>query len=198
MQNRRHILQLTFEGSFPQTPDLDSFPEVAFVGRSNVGKSSAINTLLARRKAARVSGQPGRTQMINCFRINEQIRFVDLPGYGFAKVPLKVKQQWGQMIENYLLNRVDLRLVVILIDCRHKPQEMDLQMVEVVRHYNIPFLLVATKADKLKRNALAKQLKILKQGFQVKGSGIVTFSSLNGQGYDRVWSTIEQTTEQTL
>ena len=198
MQNRRHILQLTFEGSFPQTPDLDSFPEVAFVGRSNVGKSSAINTLLARRKAARVSGQPGRTQMINCFRINEQIRFVDLPGYGFAKVPLKVKQQWGQMIENYLLNRVDLRLVVILIDCRHKPQEMDLQMVEVVRHYNIPFLLVATKADKLKRNALAKQLKILKQGFQVKGSGIVTFSSLNGQGYDRVWSTIEQATEQTL
>ena len=198
MQNRRHILQLTFEGSFPQTPDLDSFPEVAFVGRSNVGKSSAINTLLARRKAARVSGQPGRTQMINCFRINEQIRFVDLPGYGFAKVPLKVKQQWGQMIENYLLNRADLRLVVILIDCRHKPQEMDLQMVEVVRHYGIPFLLLATKADKLKRNALAKQLKILKQGFQVKGSGIITFSSLNGQGYDRVWSTIEQATERTL
>ena len=137
MKKRRHILQLTFEGSFPQTPELDSFPEVAFVGRSNVGKSSAINTLLARRKAARVSGQPGRTQMINCFHINEQIRFVDLPGYGFAKVPLVVKRQWGQMIENYLIDRADLRLVVILIDSRHKPQEMDLQMVNVVRHYNI-------------------------------------------------------------
>ena len=198
MKKRRHILQLTFEGSFPQTPELDSFPEVAFVGRSNVGKSSAINTLLARRKAARVSGQPGRTQMINCFHINEQIRFVDLPGYGFAKVPLVVKRQWGQMIENYLIDRADLRLVVILIDSRHKPQEMDLQMVNVVRHYNIPFLLVATKADKLKRNALAKQLKLFKQEFKVKGSGIVTFSSLNGLGYDRVWSIIEEATESTF
>ena len=198
MQQRRHIHQLTFEGSFPQTPVLDSFPEVAFVGRSNVGKSSAINLLLNRKKAARVSGQPGRTQLINCFRINELIRFVDLPGYGFAKVPLKVKQQWGRMIENYLLNRTDLRLVVILIDVRHKPQEMDLQMVEVVRHYNLPFLLLATKADKLKRNALAKQLKVLKQGFQVTGSEIMTFSSLNGQGYDRAWAAIEQATGQTL
>lgn len=198
MQRRRHIHQLTFEGSFPQTPVLDPFPEVAFVGRSNVGKSSAINVLLSRRKAARVSSQPGRTQMINCFRINESIRFVDLPGYGFAKVPLRVKQQWGRMIENYLLNRVDLRLVVILIDVRHKPQEMDLQMVEVVRHYNIPFLLLATKADKLKRNALAKQLKVLKQGFGATGSQIMTFSSLNGDGYDRAWAAIEQATGHTL
>lgn len=198
MQRRRHIHQFTFEGSFPQTPVLDSFPEVAFVGRSNVGKSSAINVLLSRRKAARVSSQPGRTQMINCFRLNELIRFVDLPGYGFAKVPLRVKQQWGRMIENYLLNRTDLRLVVILIDVRHKPQEMDLQMVEVVRHYNIPFLLLATKADKMKRNALANQLKVLKQGFGVTGGQIMTFSSLNGDGYDRAWAAIEQATGHTF
>ena len=126
---------------------------------------SAINTLLGRKKAARVSGQPGRTQLINCFRLNDKIRFVDLPGYGFAKVPLAVKRKWGQMIENYLLNRTDLKLVVILVDVRHSIQEMDIQMVDVVRHYNIPFVVVATKADKLKRNALNKQVKKLKEGF---------------------------------
>ena len=191
MERKRHIPQLTFEGSFPQTPILDSFPEVAFVGRSNVGKSSAINTLLGRKKAARVSGQPGRTQLINCFRINEKIRFVDLPGYGFAKVPLAVKRKWGQMIENYLLNRSDLKLVVILVDVRHSIQEMDVQMVDVVRHYNIPFVIVATKADKLKRNALNKQVKTLKEGFGAKGSEFKVFSSLNGKGYDPVWTKIE-------
>ena len=198
MERKRHIPQLTFEGSFPQTPVLDSFPEVAFVGRSNVGKSSAINTLLGRKKAARVSGQPGRTQLINCFRINEKIRFVDLPGYGFAKVPLAVKRKWGQMIENYLLNRTDLKLVVILVDVRHNIQEMDIQMVDVVRHYNIPFVIVATKADKLKRNALNKQVKKLKEGFGAKGSEFKVFSSLSGQGYDQVWTKIEQACECTI
>lgn len=195
MERKRHIPQLTFEGSFPQTPVLDSFPEVAFVGRSNVGKSSAINTLLGRKKAARVSGQPGRTQLINCFRINEKLRFVDLPGYGFAKVPLAVKRKWGQMIENYLLNRTDLRLVVILVDVRHSIQEMDIQMVDVVKHYNIPFVIVATKADKLKRNALNKQVKKLREGFGAKASEFKVFSSLNGQGYDQVWTKIETACE---
>ena len=198
MERKRHIPQLTFEGSFPQTPVLDSFPEVAFVGRSNVGKSSAINTLLGRKKAARVSGQPGRTQLINCFKINEKIRFVDLPGYGFAKVPLAVKRKWGQMIENYLLNRTDLKLVVILVDVRHNIQEMDIQMVDVVRHYNIPFVIVATKADKLKRNALNKQVKKLKEGFGAKGSEFKVFSSLSGQGYDQVWTKIELACECTI
>ena len=198
MERKRHIPQLTFEGSFPQTPVLDSFPEVAFVGRSNVGKSSAINTLLGRKKAARVSGQPGRTQLINCFRINEKLRFVDLPGYGFAKVPLAVKRKWGQMIENYLLNRTDLRLVVILVDVRHSIQEMDIQMVDVVKHYNIPFVIVATKADKLKRNALNKQVKKLREGFGAKASEFKVFSSLNGQGYDQVWTKIETACECTI
>jgi len=198
MERKRHIPQLTFEGSFPQTPVLDSFPEVAFVGRSNVGKSSAINTLLGRKKAARVSGQPGRTQLINCFRINEKLRFVDLPGYGFAKVPLAVKRKWGQMIENYLLNRTDLRLVVILVDVRHSIQEMDIQMVDVVKHYNIPFVIVATKADKLKRNALNKQVKKLREGFGAKASEFKVFSSLNGQGYDQVWTKIEAACECTI
>ena len=194
MKNKRHIHQLTFEGSFPQTPFLSSMPEVAFVGRSNVGKSSALNTLLGRKKAARVSRQPGRTQLINCFQVNEKIRCVDLPGYGFAKVPLSVKRKWGQMIEDYLIDREDLRLVVILIDVRHSLQEMDMQMVDVVRHYNIPFVLVATKADKLKRNALAKQVKALKKDFAVKSSEFKVFSSLNGQGYDQVWTSIETAT----
>ena len=198
MERKRHIPLLTFEGSFPQTPVLDSFPEVAFVGRSNVGKSSAINTLLGRKKAARVSGQPGRTQLINCFKINEKIRFVDLPGYGFAKVPLAVKRKWGQMIEEYLLNRNDLKLVVILVDVRHSIQEMDLQMVNVVRHYNIPFVIVATKADKLKRNALSKQMKKLKEGFGAKSSEFKVFSSLNGLGYGQVWTKIEQACECTI
>ena len=184
------IGQVAFEGSFPSVPNITSLPEVAFVGRSNVGKSSAINTLLARKKTARVSGRPGRTQLINCFSLDQQLRFVDLPGYGFAKVPIKVKEKWGKMIESYLLNRGDLRLVVVLVDARHSMQTMDAQMIDVLKHYGIPFLVLATKADKLKKNALKKNIQVLQRDLNIKKSEIMAFSSLSKQGFDLAWQKI--------
>ena len=190
MFDYKKIGQVAFEGSFPSVPNITSLPEVAFVGRSNVGKSSAINTLLTRKKTARVSGRPGRTQLINCFALDQTLRFVDLPGYGFAKVPIKVKEKWGQMIEGYILNREDLNLVVVLVDARHSVQTMDKQMIDVLKHYQIPFLVLATKSDKLKKNVLQKNLKALQQGFDIKKSEIMAFSSLSKQGFDLAWQKI--------
>ena len=190
MFDYKKIGQVAFEGSFPSVPNITSLPEIAFVGRSNVGKSSAINTLLARKKTARVSGRPGRTQLINCFALDQKLRFVDLPGYGFAKVPIKVKEKWGKMIEGYLLQSQDLKLVVVLVDARHSMQTMDLQMIDVLRHYQIPFLVLATKSDKLKRNSLQKNIRALQQGFDIKKSEIMAFSSLSKKGFDLAWQKI--------
>lgn len=190
MFDYKKIGQVAFEGSFPSVPNITPLPEVAFVGRSNVGKSSAINTLLTRKKTARVSGRPGRTQLINCFALDQTLRFVDLPGYGFAKVPIKVKEKWGQMIEGYILNREDLNLVVVLVDARHSVQTMDQQMIDVLKHYQIPFLVLATKSDKLKKNVLQKNLRALQQGFDIKKSEIMAFSSLSKQGFDLAWQKI--------
>lgn len=190
MFNYKKIGRVAFEGSFPSVPNITSLPEVAFVGRSNVGKSSAINTLLTRKKTARVSGRPGRTQLINCFALDDTLRFVDLPGYGFAKVPIKVKQRWGQMIEGYLLERQDLHLVVVLVDARHTTQVMDVQMIDVLKHYGIPFLVLATKADKLKRNVLQKNLNGLQKGLGISKKEIMAFSSLSKKGFDPAWHKI--------
>jgi GTP-binding protein len=192
MNSHRQIGHLVFEGSFPKVPQLLSLPEIAFVGRSNVGKSSAVNVLLQQKKAARVSGRPGRTQLINCFRLDDRLRFVDLPGYGFAKVPIAVKEKWGKMVEHYLINREDLGLVVVLVDARHDAQKMDIQMLNVLRHYQLPFLVLATKADKLKRNALAKQIKKLRTGLTVTAQNTITFSSLDKRGFEEVWQKIDQ------
>jgi GTP-binding protein len=190
MFDYKKIGQVAFEGSFPSIPDITSLPEIAFVGRSNVGKSSAINTLLVRKKSARVSRTPGRTQLINCFALDQKIRFVDLPGYGFAKVPVKVKREWGQMIEKYLLGRETLRLVVVLVDSRHSMQTMDLQMINVLKHNNIPFLILATKADKIKRNALQRNIRNLQEGLGIQKSEIMPFSSLSKDGFDLAWQKI--------
>ena len=192
MNSHRQIGQLQFEGSFPKLPNLKSLPEVAFVGRSNVGKSSAINTLLNHKKAARVSAKPGRTQLINCFNLDDKLRFVDLPGYGFAKVPLQVKEKWGRMIEHYLLNSVNLKLVVVLVDVRHTAQKMDIQMLDLLRHYGIPYLILATKSDKLKRMVLQKQAKKLQNGLAIRNSQMVLFSSLKKTGFDKTWDNIDQ------
>ena len=190
MKKHRQIGQLIFEGSFPKVPSLTPLPEVAFVGRSNVGKSSAINVLLQQKKAARVSSRPGRTQLINCFRIEERLRFVDLPGYGFAKVPLSVKERWGRMIESYLLNSSNLSLVIVLVDSRLDAQKMDVQMLDVLRYHNIPFLVLATKSDKLKRNALQRQQKKIRSGLDVPNSDLISFSSLDKRGFEMVWQKI--------
>ena len=190
MFNYKKIGQVAFEGSFPSVPDITSLPEVAFVGRSNVGKSSAINTLLNRKKSARVSKTPGRTQLINCFALDQKIRLVDLPGYGFAKVPVAVKREWGKMIEKYLLGRETLRLVVILIDSRHSMQKMDLQMINLLKHNGIPFLILATKSDKMKRNALQTNVQNLRRDLGIETSEIMAFSSLSKNGFDLAWQKI--------
>lgn len=190
MFNYKKIGQVAFEGSFPSVPDITSLPEVAFVGRSNVGKSSAINTLLNRKKSARVSKTPGRTQLINCFALDQKIRLVDLPGYGFAKVPVAVKREWGKMIEKYLLGRETLRLVVILIDSRHSMQKMDLQMINLLKHNGIPFLILATKSDKMKRNALQTNVQNLQRDLGIENAEIMAFSSLSKNGFDLAWQKI--------
>ncbi|MTI81547.1 MAG: YihA family ribosome biogenesis GTP-binding protein [Firmicutes bacterium] len=143
-------------------------PEVAFAGRSNVGKSSLINMLVNHKGLARTSKSPGRTQLINFFLINEQFHLVDLPGYGFAKVPEKVRLKWGQMIENYLSKRENLRGVVMLVDARHDPTKLDHQMYQWVCHYDKPAVIAVTKTDKLSKNQSIKQLASIKRQLNVK------------------------------
>ncbi|MEC7987563.1 MAG: ribosome biogenesis GTP-binding protein YihA/YsxC [Myxococcota bacterium] len=189
--NRGRVIQhLQFIGSFPKAPPETSIPEVAFVGRSNVGKSSAINTLLNRKKAARVSSTPGRTQMINIFELDQSLRFVDLPGYGFAKVPKSVKQTWKYMIDSYLYERMALQLVVVLVDGRHSAQKLDTEMLDRLNEYGIPYAIVATKVDTLKRSKRARQLKTLRLG--LAASDVIPFSSETREGVDRLWNTIEK------
>lgn len=188
---RRQVGEVTFLGSF-EGADLPSatLPEVAFAGRSNVGKSSALNTLLNRKKAARVSGRPGRTQRINLFRIGQACVFADLPGYGFARVPDAVRAGWKPMIERYLGTRENLRLVVVLVDARREPQELDLDLVEGLVDADIPCALVATKVDKLARHQQKPALVELGQAYGLDGPAL-GFSSLTGQGRDELWDVIE-------
>ena len=186
----RKIKNLVFLGSFPQAPEQSTLPEFAFVGRSNVGKSSAINALLDRKKAARVSRTPGRTQLINLFEIDEALRFVDLPGYGFAKVPGHVRKNWQQMIDGYLFDRTMLKLVIVLIDARHPPQKLDMAMLAALQKAEVPSLVVATKIDTLSRNKQQKQLSILRKGLAV--SKVIPFSSTQKQGLGLLWSHIHQ------
>ena len=187
----RVIKKIDFIGSFPTAPPTNGQPEIAFVGRSNVGKSSAINRLLNRKKIARVSSTPGRTQAINIFEINQTYRFVDLPGYGFAKVPIAVRHAWGKMIEGYLVSRSALKLCVILVDGRHTAQNLDLQMLETLVSNGIPGVVVATKVDCLKRSQRDRQLKKLREGLGLDSEVFVPFSSVTKYGLDEVWDAIE-------
>ena len=166
----------------------DGRPEVAFLGRSNVGKSSLINSLLARRGLARTSNTPGRTQSINFFLINDQFYFADLPGYGYAKVSKIMRADWGKMAEEYLAERDELRLCVQLVDARHEPSKLDRQLNEWLIHYEKPHIVVATKSDKLSRNELQKSLKVIRQTFDV--SATLAYSSQTAAGRDELWSRI--------
>ncbi|MCF6092640.1 ribosome biogenesis GTP-binding protein YihA/YsxC [Microaerobacter geothermalis] len=167
----------------------DALPEIALVGRSNVGKSSLINCLIRRKSLARTSSKPGKTQTLNYYRINQSFYFVDLPGYGFAKVSKKVKEEWGRMIESYLRNRKELRLVIQLIDVRHPPTKDDQDMYRWLTHYQIPTLVVATKADKIPRGKWQKHMKIVKETLEMnKQDPGVLFSAETAQGRDEIWS----------
>ena len=184
--------QVDFIGSFPNTLPPAKLPEVAFAGRSNVGKSSAINALLGRKKAARVSGRPGRTQAINLFSVDNRISVADLPGYGFAKVPEAMRLAWKGMIERYLGERESLKLVVVLVDSRHDVQQLDLALVQALQDAHIPFVVVATKTDKLKRSQRHRRLNALAEGLGVNKAQMLGLSSLNMDGRDRVWAAIER------
>jgi GTP-binding protein len=163
----------------------DRLPEIAFLGRSNVGKSSLINSLLLRKGLARTSNTPGRTQSINFFLINESFYFADLPGYGYARVSKTMRSDWGKMAEEYLASREQLVLCVQLIDSRHKPSALDIQLNEWLEFNGKPHFIVATKSDKIAKNELQRSVKEAKN--LLPGAEIVGFSAQTGRGRDEIW-----------
>lgn len=168
-------------------------PEIAFAGKSNVGKSSLINALMNRKSLARTSGQPGKTQTINFYNVNDELYLTDLPGYGFAKVSEKEKQKWGQMIENYLHTSKQLRAVFLLIDIRHDPSANDRMMYEWMVYQGFHPIIIATKLDKIKRSQLQKQLKAIRTGLNVEPETIIIpFSAQTKQGREEIWELAEQ------
>lgn len=166
----------------------DGNPEIAFLGRSNVGKSSLLNSLLLRKGLARTSNTPGRTQSINFFLINETFYFADLPGYGYARVSKAMRSDWGKMAEDYLSERDELALCIQLIDSRHPPTSLDKQLNEWLVFHNKPHLVVATKADKLSNNELRKSIAAAENA--LPGARVLAFSSVTGRGREEVWSEI--------
>jgi GTP-binding protein len=174
----------------------DGLPDIAFVGRSNVGKSSLINTLLNRRKLARVSNTPGRTQLINFFNVNHSFFLVDLPGYGFAKVPEAIKKQWGPMVEIYLKARRSLRLVIVILDVRRDPSKEDLTLISWLQFYNIPRLFVLTKTDKISNNEI-KNRQVAISKVLGPAQNTVLFSAKTGRGKEAIWKEITDTLEET-
>lgn len=177
----------------PKDYPRDRRPEFAFVGRSNVGKSSLMNVLLAKKGLAKTSSTPGKTQTLNFFDVNECLYFVDLPGYGFAKVPLPVKKQWGRAIMSYLAEREELCLVVLLVDARHAPSEKDLDMLALLDEAEVPTLIAATKVDKLKRSERKRNLERIREGLGLDDEAmIVPFSAQTGEGRKELWEIIEE------
>lgn len=166
--------------------------EVAFAGKSNVGKSSLINGLVNRKALARTSSQPGKTQTINFYNVNDEVYLVDLPGYGYAKVAQSEKEKWGKLIEKYLNGSEQLRAVFLLIDIRHEPGANDKMMYDWICHNGFNPIIIATKLDKIKRSQLQKQLKLIRQGLNVRpGTMIIPFSAETKQGREEIWNTID-------
>lgn len=169
-----------------------ALPEIALAGRSNVGKSSFINTLIDRKKLARTSSKPGRTQTLNFYLIENKFHFVDLPGYGYAKVSKQERAKWGEMIDEYFANRKQLQAVVSLIDMRHDPTEGDIQMYDFLKYYNFPVILVATKADKLAKNKKNQQISRIKELLDFDDNdSFVVFSTVTKEGKEEAWHAIE-------
>jgi GTP-binding protein len=173
------------EDDWPREPR----PEIAFMGRSNVGKSSLINSLLRVHGLARTSSTPGRTQSLNFFLINEKFSFVDLPGFGYARVPKIIKSTWGEMVTSYLAKRSQLMLSIHIVDSRHEPTKLDLQLHEWLKHTAKPRLIVATKSDKLSNNQLRESLGRAKRVFD--DDRVIAYSARTGRGRDEVWRAIE-------
>lgn len=185
--NAEILLSAANKSHYPQ----DDIPEIALAGRSNVGKSSFINTLLNRKNLARTSGKPGKTQLLNFFNIDDKLRFVDVPGYGYAKVSKTERAKWGKMIEEYLTSRDNLRAVVSLVDLRHDPSADDVQMYEFLKYYEIPVIIVATKADKIPRGKWNKYESAIKKKLDFdQTDDLIIFSSVDKTGLDQAWDAI--------
>ncbi|AEH53948.1 MAG: ribosome biogenesis GTP-binding protein YihA/YsxC [Weizmannia coagulans] len=166
-------------------------PEIALAGRSNVGKSSFINKMINRKALARTSSKPGKTQTLNFYKIENKMYFVDVPGYGFAKVSKKEREKWGQMIEAYMTSRKQLKTVVLIVDVRHPPTNDDCLMYNFLKYYKIPCIVVATKADKIPKGKWASHLKTAKETLNLeKEDEIILFSSETGEGKDKVWASL--------
>ncbi len=174
----------------------DNLTEIAFAGRSNVGKSSLLNLLTNRKSLARVSGSPGKTRTINFYRINDSFRIVDLPGYGYARASKSVTENWGKMMEDYFEGRQGLKLVVQLVDIRHEPTAQDIQMYEYLRYYNLNGIVVATKSDKVSKNEANRQINTIRKVLKLTPEDIVIpVSSLKRTGWDKLLSEIDKVTE---
>ncbi|MCM3599338.1 ribosome biogenesis GTP-binding protein YihA/YsxC [Robertmurraya korlensis] len=176
----------------PDQYPVEPIPEFALAGRSNVGKSSFINKMLNRKGLARISSKPGKTQTLNFYIVNEVLHFVDVPGYGYAKVSKKEREAWGKMLETYLTTREQLKAVLLIVDLRHPPTADDIMMYDFLKHYEIPCIVIATKADKISKTKRAQHLKITKEKLELHPHDtIIQFSSETGEGKDKAWATIE-------
>ncbi|MBU0483474.1 MAG: ribosome biogenesis GTP-binding protein YihA/YsxC [Proteobacteria bacterium] len=184
-----HFVTSVFNVSQLPAPE---YPEIAFAGRSNVGKSSLINRLLNRQSLVKVSARPGKTQSLNYFLVGEALYLVDLPGYGYAKVPKKMQAEWQGLISEYLENRATLRCVVVIVDLRHSTKPQDLELLNWLRSKDIPCLLVYTKRDKLKANECSRQTAILDAGFGVTPAERVLFSAKTGDGKEKLILALEK------
>ena len=182
-----HIISAARPDQFPP----ESLPEIAFLGRSNVGKSSLLNCLTGKKGLAYTSSRPGCTQLINFFRINGEMHFVDLPGYGYARVPLEVKARWKSLIESYLLNRNSLNTAVVLLDSRRGWMETDLELKSWLEFQNIPYVVVATKFDKLNQKEQHRSLTSISK--ELSGSELFPFSAVTGRGAREIWQAISKT-----
>ena len=193
IRSAKFVCSAVTPGQYPP----DDLPEVAFAGRSNVGKSSLINKILNRKKLVRTSKTPGRTQLLNFFEINELWRFVDLPGYGYARVPVEVQKRWRPMVESYLTTRVNLRGMVWLLDIRREVSKEDLRLWDWLQAKQIKVISVITKADKLSKNKRNKQAASIAKGLGRKAQELIQFSATSGEGKEEIWQELIRLLETT-
>lgn len=188
-----HNAEIVISAVQPEQYPKTKLPEIALAGRSNVGKSSFINTLINRKSLARTSGKPGKTQTLNFYLIEDALHFVDVPGYGYAKVSKTERAKWGEMIETYITEREQLQAVVSLVDMRHDPTADDIQMYEFLKYYEIPVIVVATKCDKIKKNQWNKHESVIKKKLNFDPSDdFIVFSSETKEGKEKAWAAIEK------
>ncbi|KYG58103.1 ribosome biogenesis GTP-binding protein YihA/YsxC [Planococcus maritimus] len=188
-----HNVELVISAVRPAQYPETELPEFALAGRSNVGKSSFINRLIGRKSMARISSKPGKTQTLNFYKIEEDLFFVDVPGYGYAKVSKSEREAWGKMIETYITSREQLRAVIQIVDLRHPPSKDDQMMYDFMKHYDIPCIIIATKADKIPKGKWDKHKKIVREGLDMeKGDPLIVFSSETGLGQEAAWAEIEK------